>query len=72
MVLPKGVYLPISKLHSILAVANLFAHNNVSQISLKNASDSCSYYNNLRPKGVSFILLAMVLMHKMHNGKSAH
>ena len=24
---PKGVYLPISKLHSILAVANLLAHN---------------------------------------------
>ena len=29
---PKGVYLPISKLHSILAVANLLAHNNISQI----------------------------------------
>ena len=25
---PKGVYLPISKLHSILAVANSLAHNN--------------------------------------------
>ena len=25
---PKGVYLPILKLHSILAVANLLAHNN--------------------------------------------
>ena len=24
---PKGVYLPISKLHSILAIANLLAHN---------------------------------------------
>ena len=24
---PKGVYLPISKLHSILAFANLLAHN---------------------------------------------
>ena len=24
---PKGVYLPISKLHSIVAVANLLAHN---------------------------------------------
>ena len=31
-VTPKGVYLPISKLHSILAVANLLAHNNKSQI----------------------------------------
>ena len=28
----KGVYFPISKLHSILAIANLLAHNNKSQI----------------------------------------
>ena len=28
----KGVYLPISKLHSILAVANLLARNNKGQI----------------------------------------
>ena len=28
---PKGIYLPISKLHLILAVANLLAHNNISQ-----------------------------------------
>ena len=27
---PKDVYLPISKLHSILAIANLLAHNNLS------------------------------------------
>ena len=27
-VIPQGVYLPISKLHSILTVANLLAHNN--------------------------------------------
>ena len=26
---PKGVYLPISKLHSILPVSNLLAHNNL-------------------------------------------
>ena len=26
---PKGVYLPISKLHSVLVVANLLAHNNL-------------------------------------------
>ena len=25
---PKGFYLPISKLHLILAIANLLAHNN--------------------------------------------
>ena len=28
----KGVYLPISKLQSILAEANLLAHNNISHI----------------------------------------
>ena len=32
MVPPKNVYLSISKLHSILAVANLLAHSNMSQI----------------------------------------
>ena len=26
---PKGVYLPISKIHSILAIANLLAHSNL-------------------------------------------
>ena len=36
-VTPKGVYLPISKMHSILAVANLLAHNNKSQICFVNA-----------------------------------
>ena len=29
---PKGVYLPISKLHSFLAVAILLAHNDISEI----------------------------------------
>ena len=48
-VTPKGVYLPISKLRSILAVANLLAHNNKSQIfyyshiSLQSAADNCSF-----------------------------
>ena len=27
---PKGVYLPISKIHSILVVTNLLAHNNIT------------------------------------------
>ena len=46
---PKGVNLPISKLHSILAVANLLAHNNKSQIcycgqiSLQSAAVNCSF-----------------------------
>ena len=57
--------LPISKLHSILAVANLLAHNNKSQIcycgqiSLQSASVNYSFYDNLTPLGVPFILLAM-------------
>ena len=29
---PKGVYLPISKIHSILAIANLLAHSNLCYI----------------------------------------
>ena len=47
-VTPKSAYLPISKLHSILAVANLLAHNNKSQIcycgqiSLQSAAVNCS------------------------------
>ena len=31
-VTPKGIYLLISKQHSILAVANLFSHNNISHL----------------------------------------
>ena len=33
------VYLPISKLHSILALANLFAHNNITMHELLCASE---------------------------------
>ena len=46
----KGVYLPISKLHSILTVANLLAHNKISQIcycgqiSLESAAVYCSFF----------------------------
>ena len=63
---PKGVYLPISKLHSILTVANLLAHNNklqicyCGQISLQSAAVNCSFSDSLTPLGVPFILLAMV------------
>ena len=62
----KSVYLPISKQHSILAVANLLAHNNksrnyyCSQISLQSAAVNCSFSDNLTPLGVTFILLSMV------------
>ena len=62
----KGVYLPIWKLHSILAVANLLAHNNISQIcycgqiSLQSAAVNCRISDNLTPLWVTIILLAMV------------
>ena len=47
------VYLPISKLYSILAVANLLAHNNISQIcycgqnSLQSAAINYSFSDNI-------------------------
>ena len=43
-----------------------FTHNNKSQIcycgqiSLQSAAVNCSFYDNLTPLGVTFILLAMV------------
>ena len=46
----RGVYLSISKLHSILDVANLLAHNNISQIcycgqfSLQSAAVNFSFF----------------------------
>ena len=72
-VTPKGVYLPISKLHSILAIANLLAHNNKSQIcycgqiSLQSAAVNCSFSDNLTPLGVTFILLAMVQVYNVRH-----
>ena len=63
---PKGASLPISKLHSILAITNLLAHNNISQIcywgqiSLQSAAINCNFSVNLTPSGVTFILLAML------------
>ena len=68
-VTPKGVYLPISKKHSILAVANLLAHNNISQNLLLRSNffrECCSFSDNLTPLGVPFILLAMVHIHKKY------
>ena len=62
---PKVFNLPISKLHSILAVANLPAHNNkiqicyCGQISLQSAAVNCSFSDDLAPLGVPFILLVM-------------
>ena len=39
----KGIYSPISKLHSILSVAHLLAHNNIT----------ISYYGQVNSRGVS-------------------
>ena len=50
---PRVVCLPISKQHSILAVVNLLAHNNKSQIcycgqiSLQSAAVNCSFSDTL-------------------------
>ena len=49
--------MPISKLHWILAVANLLAHNDISQIcyggqiSLQSAAVNCSFSEYLTPFG---------------------
>ena len=65
-VTPKVVYLPISKLQSILAVAYLLAHNNKSQIyycgqiSLQSAAVNSIFSDNVTPLGVTFILLVMI------------
>ena len=58
---PKGFYLPILKLHSVLAVANLIALNNISQIcnccqiSSQSIAVNCSFPDNLMPLGVGSI-----------------
>ena len=63
---PKGVYLPISKLLSILAVANSLAHNNITvryyvQInSLWPKSTVASRWASKHFRGIPFILLLMV------------
>ena len=58
----KGVHLPISKLHSILAAANLLAHNNINQIwyciqiSLQSAAVQCRFSDNWSPLGPGGII----------------
>ena len=72
-VTPKGVYLPISKQHSILAVANLLAHNNKSQIcycgqiSLQSAAVNCSFSDNLlSEKSINYFSTPNPLHHSKH------
>ena len=49
MLPPKDIYLPISELHSILALANFVAHNKISQlcycgqILLQRIAVNCSF-----------------------------
>ena len=63
---PQRCLLANLKVHSILAVANLIAHNNMNQICycgqilLQSAAVKCSFSDNLAPMGVTFILLAVV------------
>ena len=53
----KDVYLSYSKLYSVLAVANLLAHNNTNQIcycsqfSLQSGAVNCRFSDNLAPFG---------------------
>ena len=59
-VTPKGAHFPISKLHSIFAVANLLAHNNIGKIcycgliSLQSVAVNCSFSDKLTPLRVTF------------------
>ena len=60
MLPPKVGDLPILNLHSILAIAILLAHNNRSQICYCGQISLWSFFDNLTPLGVAFILLEMV------------
>ena len=63
------INLPISKLHSILAVANLLAHNNISQICYcgQISLQSAAVILTIWLFGVTFIfLLVMVLIQEFH------
>ena len=61
-----GVYLPFSKLLSILALANLLVYNNIRhicyccQISLQSVAVNCSYCDNMTHLGIPFTLLSKV------------
>ena len=64
---PKVFTSPFRSYTRFLTASNLLVHNSVSQIcyccqiSLQSAKVNCSFYCNLTPLGVTFILLAMVL-----------
>ena len=62
----RSLFAHFKAMHSILVIANLLAHNNISQIcycgqiSLQCAAVNFSFSDNLTPVGVPFNLLAMV------------
>ena len=64
--LPQRCLLAISKLHSILALANLLAHNNISQICycgqilLQSVAVNCSFTDNLTPLGKHLFSLTLI------------
>ena len=74
----KGEHLPITKLHSILAVANLLAHNKISlicycgRISLQSAAVNSSFSDNLTALGVTFILLAIVQDRQLRDNRAVY
>ena len=58
MVPPKDVYLPISKVYSILAVANLLDHMLLWASKFATVTIECSFeMGKQTPLGVPFILL---------------
>ena len=66
----RSLYYSISKLHSILSVANLLAHNNTSQIcycgQISLQSVNCCFSDELTALEVTFILL--VIVHYKYHG----
>ena len=70
-VTPKCLCLPISKLHPILAVVNLLAHNNINKLlwasKFTTAKIECSFRNvQVNTFWVPFILLLMVPSVRQH------
>ena len=58
-IIPKGVYLPISKLHSILAVANLLAHK---LLQITPSLTPCLHIFLLYAQGMNSAVRAVVRM----------
>ena len=79
MLPPKVFTCPFRRyIRSYICVADLFAHNNISQIcycgqiSLQNAAVNCSFSNNLTPLGVAlnFAVPLLCTFHFFHSASS--